>query len=325
MSTNDARLPSRSADRARSPRPRARRRGGCVVVAIVAVWIAGYGLGWFGRGAARSTSGSLAADNSADRRGEAARREVSRDPARASSRAHGLAPTAETDQEGRSTDMPEDRFESLLSLVRAHVTSDDLAAARGVLARVSDQVAARGAQRDRVARWSGKLASAAVAAEQRVVELLTNGRVREAHRALESLSGDGRWRPSAALAACGELGGDWSWVPEVAGLGAPRPFSARRAARVWWEGQLRRGVVISCNDHRVMVEVATSTGRRFPQVAFTAVEPVKSTAAEAVELACGAFSAGAPRLGRLWMARALLDGGEVGERGLAILKALRGS
>ncbi|MEC8652734.1 MAG: hypothetical protein VYA51_01095 [Planctomycetota bacterium] len=221
--------------------------------------------------------------------------------------------------------MPADRFESLLSLIRAHVTSDDLAAARGVLARVSDQVAANGAQRDRVARWSGKLASAAVAAEQRVVELLIDGRVREAHRALESLAGDGKWCPSAALAACGELGGDWSWVPEMAGLGSPRPFAARRAARVWWEGQLRRGVVISCSDQRVTVEVATPTGRRFPQVAFADVEPVKATAAEAVELACGAFRAGAPRLGRLWMARALIDGGEIGERGLAILAALRGS
>ena len=72
--------------RARGRGERARRRGGCLVIAIVAVWIAGYGLGWFGRGAARSTSGSLTADGSADRQGEAARREVSRDPPRESSR-----------------------------------------------------------------------------------------------------------------------------------------------------------------------------------------------------------------------------------------------
>lgn len=309
--------------RVAAPRRR-RRRGGWLALLIAALWILGYGLGWFGRGAEPRRGGDaspVAPSARSPGAADAGGGDGGRRPHEVAGAPQGLG---QVDGAQRAAaPMEGDRFESLLSLVRLQVASGDLRAAARVLERLGSQVQEASPQRDRVRRWSDKLHAAAAAVEQRAFDRVQVGEVLAADRAIESLAGGAGWRPTGALSAIGDLGGDWAVAPPLGALGPPRPLARGRKLRTMLEGVVQEAAVVACRGDELTIEVVAGEGRRFPSLPLCAVEPAASSVTESVELAIAAFRADRPRLGRLWMARALLAGGEVGPRGRALLAALR--
>jgi hypothetical protein len=71
------------------------------------------------------------------------------------------------------------------------------------------------------------------------------------------------------------------------------------------------------------VRVETAVGRSYPTVPVTACQPVVTTGEEAIEMGFAAVHAGDALLARLWLLRAGLAGGELGERGELLAELLR--
>jgi|GEM_PF-6506383 len=322
---------------ASAPRRRRRKRGPALItIAAVGLWLLGAKLGWLGSG-------------DAEQRGDAAG--GGRDPSSSVSDVlvagdsqtqtasprpkipggQQGAPAFEVARDGSLRDrsgsvgeegVDPDRFESLLSLVRSHVSAGDLGAADGVVARLLPQIAGQQEAEARVRRWVKVIAKERSVVELAVVDSLRAGRILAADRLAERLVAEGRWEPTPLLGASAPLGADWMQAPGLQGLPTPEPVTQGRRVRLWWEGAWVEGRAMRSRKARTTLQIDTATGRLYPTVSTASLEPVGATNAEAVEMALWSLSAGAPRLARLWMFRSLMSGPPIDRRGQAVQGAL---
>ena len=318
-------------------RPKRRRRWALSAIAATALWLLGHGLGWFGSapttapgsaGPGASTahaaglggapdpagalSGSAATDaqaapgaiEDAPRRGATAT-EPAREPAR-------IQPAT----------LDPDQFASLLSRVELHLDQAALGRAAAVLARLETQVARHADASAQVAGRRERLERAMGAAEARVVELVAAGDVLGADALAATLAAEGQWRPAYAVKDAVSLGADWMRTPKLSAIRKASSLRRQRRVRLDWAGQLREGTVARCSDAAVTVHLALEGGQRFPTVPMVEVEPLLASGEESVEMALAAAHAGAPRLARLWLLRASMQGEGLGARGESLRAAV---
>jgi len=204
-----------------------------------------------------------------------------------------------------------DRFASLASLVEMHVRRGDLEDAQGVLARMRAQVG-EGPQAAKLDALAASAETARAAAEEAVLVHLEQGEVLAADLVAERLGAAGRWAPACARLQALGLGEDWlraAAAEEVDRLPDAAQLARHREVRLQWQDGWQTGSVAGARGDRTTVRLIQGQGQRFPTVATVAVEPVDTDASEAAALAVVAARAGAPRLARLWLARAcLLEG-----------------
>ncbi|MFN3240523.1 MAG: hypothetical protein ACE37K_03315 [Planctomycetota bacterium] len=337
------------------PRGRRRRRSAYALLVAGALWLLGYGMGWFGsasdpgRGDQGERRGSQPDAEKVDGQGQRVDGDR-RQPADGAGPGNVLAaaPTGETDPAADpETDasgaglpgkpaserarLPEpepglepDRFASLMSLLRAHLDDGALPRASELLQRLRPQVGGDQEQARAVQQFAERLARAEQAAEAAIVAHLRAGEVLAADLVVERLAGDTRWAPASELAAMAELGEDWSAAVGTDGLPSAAPLPRKRRVRLLWQEGLQEGAVAGTRPQRTTVHLRSASGQSYPTVATIAVEPVDSTQREAIEMGLAAVHAAAPRLARLWLVRALLLSDELDERGRSLRDALRG-
>ncbi len=204
-----------------------------------------------------------------------------------------------------------DRFASLASLVEMHVRRGDLEDAQGVLARMRAQVG-DGPQAAKLDALAASAEAARAAAEQAVLVHIEQGEVLAADLVAERLGASGRWAPACAQLQALGLGDNWlraAVADEVDRLPDARQLARHREVRLQWQDGWQVGSVAGARGDRTIVRLVQGRGQRFPTVATVAVEPVDTDASEAAAMAVVAARAGAPRLARLWLARACLLGG----------------
>jgi len=215
-----------------------------------------------------------------------------------------------------------DQFASLLSRVELHLDQAALGRAAAVLARLETQVVGHPDESAQVAGRRERLDRAMGAAEARVVELVAAGDVLGADALAAPLAADGQCRPAYAVKDAASLGADWLRAPELSAVPNAASLQRRRRVRLTWAGQLREGTVARCSDAQVTVHIALEDGQRFPTVPLVEVEPLLASGEESVEMALAAAHAGAPRLARLWLLRAAMQGDGLGSRGEALRAAV---
>ena len=342
-------------DPAPTPRRRRRRvrRGRRALIATIAagaLWLAGYGVGWFGEGERGSdrdaeSAGALgqASSMSSERlpprvegQGDSPlARDVAHDPKEAAPPrpAPELAtpPLAVVNKASQGDARPapttlidRDQLESVLSIVQRHVRQQDFGAAASVLARLRPRVAGYPDGVRRVREWSDRVRAAADDSEQTVLELIRSGEVLAACQLCSRLVRDGGWRPRRALSAYRELGSDWSALVSRDSLPSAAPLPRRRWVRLPWVGGWREGVVAGARGDLTTVRLQAGGRQQFPTLSTASLEPVDATAAEAVEMAVWAAKADAALLARLWMVRAMTSGADLGDRGERMLRLLGG-
>lgn len=331
------------------PRGRRRRRSAFALLVAGALWLLGYGAGWFGSavdpdggtdgqrpGAAPSqvvADGPGLRDNGA-RTGA----EEGGEPVLAS------APGGETDAEATASKAAEvskdavrraelakpvegmepDRFASLMSLFRAHLDAGDIARAAELIQRLRSQVGKHEQQGLAVQRCADEIAQKRSAAESAILRQLRQGEVLAADLAAEQLAGRAEWAPGSALGAVADLGSDWTQAAVLDALPQAAPLPRKRRVRLQWQDGWQEGAVAGSRPQRTTVHLRSATGQSYPTVATIAVEPVQSTQKEAIEMGLAAAHAAAPRLARMWLVRAMLLSDELGPRGAQLRDALSG-
>ncbi len=316
---------------ARTARARRRRRGrrpAFVALVLLALWLSGRGLGWFGRspepaavppagppavvppadagqpGAAPGVLASAAAAAGAPA-SPAAAEAPAEAPAEATTDATA-APAGET-RGAAPRGLEPDRFASLMSLVDLRLEQRELGRAFATLDELLQQPL-DAAQREAVLARRQKAFDPLVACQRQIEGDLAVGRIHDAAAAVRRLLAGG---PATAgvFAALG-LGDDPQRPPTAeAEWRMPEPLARSRAVRVRRDGQELVATVTDSRSDRLTLRLASAQGLRFPTVAATEVEPVEPTAAEAVALGWAALRAGQTLRARLWQAcAARLDG-----------------
>ena len=337
------------------PRRRRIRRGRRALAATIAagaLWLAGYGAGWFGAGETTNRGGDggsrvpspiteapagQPSRLSTDQRGSPANRgDTTQSGIQAQSgvqaqSAAGVrqptAPAASVDVDDRPRQpamIEQDQLESLLSIVQGHVRRQDLGAAAGVLARLKPRVSGSPDGSRRVREWSERVRAAATSSEETALQLVRSGEVLAACRVCSHMVRDGAWRPRHALSAYDELGEDWTALVSREDLPPASPLPRRRWVRISWVDGWREGVVAGARDDLTTVRLQLGGRQQFPTLSTASLEPVDATASEAVEMAVWAARADAALLARLWMVRAMSSGAALGERGARMLTLLGG-
>jgi hypothetical protein len=299
----------------------------------VVLWLLGRGLGWFGGAPdAPRTPGAAVAVVPAPaleiRAGSAAparvgppasARPISAPPA--PSKAGGEGPRILSRAPAPARAIEPDRFASLASLYGMHLSRGDLAAADALLARMRAQVD-DGAQAEQIEAMRSDVTAARAAAEAALLAHLQEGEVLAADEVAERLGQGAAWAPAAAALRAIELGEDWlrpALRAQVERLPDLPQLARQRQVRLQWQDGWQIGAVVRARGDRTTVRLVGDAGQRFPTVATVALEPVDTDAAEAAAMAVVAARSGAPRLARLWLARACL----LGEAPAALVAQLR--
>lgn len=332
------------------PPGRRRRRGAAAALLVGALWLLGYGAGWFGSapdpqqggqgdGANRGPQPAGSSGAQLPQEGADAVPDGNDEPNAVLTGApdEGLsgpvegaagpevgqaAPTREPIP-APSSGMDPDRFESLRSLVRTHLDQGELGRAGQVLGRVRAQVEGHRPQLGALDGLADELEAKRLAAESVILAHLRDGEVLAADLAAERLANEGTWAPAKALGDVLELGDNWLEAPRVRDLPTAELLPRKRRVRLQWQEGWQEGVVASARADRTTVHLRSATGQSYPTVATVAIEPVGSTQREAVEMALTAAHAAAPRLARLWLVRAVLLSEQLDDRGALLRDALR--
>jgi len=330
------------------PRGRRRRRSAYALLVAGALWLLGYGVGWFGsaadpqqgvEGDGPGPAPSVANQDGPAQRPEGPQRQPEPDDGKA---VLAAAPNGETANDRPAAREPEtvrdaperdvipkpagmevDRFESLLSLVRTHLEAGEVGSAGQVLVRMRPQVDGNQAQLETLDAMVQRVAERRRSAENEILAHLRDGEVLKADLAAERLADERGWVPGAALAAVVKLGDDWLTAAARDGLPQGEALPRKRRVRLQWQEGWQEGAVAGTRPQRTTVHLRSATGQSYPTVATVAIEPVDSTQQEAVEMGLIAAHANAPRLARLWLVRALLLSKELGARGQQLRDALR--
>lgn len=222
--------------------------------------------------------------------------------------------------------MPEDRFQSLMSLLRLHVTDNALGSASAALQRLRTQKLSP-VQTELVVAFTERLTPLRRTAEERILQHIQDGEVLLGNQLAAELVVDGAWSAQSLAAAAPKLAMNANWQLSLGldGVVAPqsKPLARNRKVRVRWRDEFIEGVVAASRSDQVTVRVLAGSGQMFPTVKVVAAEPVNASADEAVEMGLAAVHAGASRLARLWLLRAHLLSTDLSPRGLQLAALLQ--
>lgn len=295
-----------------------------------ALWWIGAGLGWFGEAAGpepveRRRDAPSAASAAPPPTSPPAVSPSSAPAASSPDAAPASPPRPPSSQPtARPAGIEPDRFESLISLLHAHLQARRLGRADALLARLRAQVGEGSAQADRLDRWARRVAQRRARSESEILAQLRTGDVLAADRLAVTLEHRGAWTPSFALREQASLGADWAAAVSAADLPPPPPLPRRRLVQFDDAGSIVGGAVVRSAGGRTTVRVTGDDGQRFPTVADARLAPVDSTPQEAVDAALRAAHAGNGRLARLWLCRAMVADGPADGRVERVAAALRG-